>query len=73
MRQEKHLIKWHAQSGWDIREDQKLKKVSHEGDPKAISFPRAKLQMGYMISLFQWIKVCGAELSERMQDEKSSN
>lgn len=21
MRQEKHLIKWHAQSGWDIRED----------------------------------------------------
>ncbi len=33
------MIKWHAQSGWDIRERSKIEKVSHEGDPKAISFP----------------------------------
>lgn len=55
MRQEKHLIKWHEQSGWDIR-DTKIEKVSHEGDPKAISFPRAKIADGVYDFSFSGLK-----------------
>ena len=51
MRQEKHLIKWHAQSGWDIREDQKLKKFPMKEIRRQFPFRGQRLQMGYMISV----------------------
>ena len=50
-RQEKHLIKWHAQSGWDIREDQKLKKFPMKEIRRQFPFRGQRLQMGYMISV----------------------
>ena len=72
MRQEKHLIKWHAQSGWDIREE-KIEKVSHEGDPKAISFPRAKIADGVYDFSFSGLKSAVLNYLNGCRMKKSSN
>ncbi len=73
MRREKLLIKLHALLALDIRVDQRSIKLAKEGNPDAIAFPRANIEDAPYDFSFQWIKVCGAELSERMQDEGMKN
>ena len=66
----RHLTKWLRAIGLGYPGGPKIDKVSKEGNPDAIEFPRAHMGDNVIRFQLQWCEVGGAQLSEWMGDER---